>query len=161
MNILEVAIAMEVDLEKYYLKQAKVNEGNDLNKIFTMLASDEREHADLLRNKSEQFNYDLEPSESLEESKRIFKGMKDFEMEIKDLPSQLDSFRMALDMEKKSIDAYEKLLSETKDENAKNLFRFLIKQEKEHFKIIEELVIHLTRPEEWVEDAEFTIREEY
>ena len=161
MNILEVAIAMEVDLEKYYLKQAKVNKGNPLNKVFTMLAKDEEEHANILRSKSKELSYDLKTSETLVESKKIFKGMKDFEMEIKDLPSQLDSFRMALDMEKKSIVAYEKLLAETKDEKAKGLFEFLIKQEKEHFKLIEQLVIHLTRPEEWVEDAEFGVREDY
>jgi len=161
MNILEVAIAMEVDLEKYYLKQAKINEDNSLNKIFTMLAKDEREHADILRSKAKELNYDLKPSETLVESKKIFKEMDDFELEIKDLPTQLDSFRMALDMEKKSIVAYEKILAETEDEKAKGLFEFLIKQEEEHFKIIEQLVIHLIRPEDWVEDAEFGIREEY
>jgi len=161
MNILEVAIAMEVDLEKYYLKQAKLNEGNPLSKVFIMLAKDEKEHADILRSKSKELSYDLKSNETLVESKKIFKGMEDFKMEIKELPSQLDSFRMALEMEQKSIDAYQKILTETKDEKARDLFKFLIKQEKEHFKIIEQLVIHLTRPEEWVEDAEFGVRGEY
>lgn len=161
MNVLEVAIAMEVDLEKYYLKQAKINEGNSLKKIFTMLAKDEREHADILRSKSKELNYELKASETLVESKKLFKEMDDFELEIKDLPSQLDSFKMALEMEKKSIDAYEKILSETKDEKAKGLFEFLVKQEKEHYDIIEQLVLHLNRPVDWVEDAEFGIREEY
>ena len=161
MNILAVAIGMEVDLEKYYLKQAEINKDNSLHKIFTMLASDEREHANVLRSKSEELNYDLKTSETLVESKKVFKEMKDFDLETKELPSQLDSLRMALDMEQTSIDAYEKLLAETEDEKAKVLFEFLIGQEKDHFKIIEQLVIYLTRPEEWVEDAEFGIREDY
>lgn len=161
MNILAVAIAMEVDLEQYYLKQAEVNKDNSLNKVFTLLAKDEREHADILRSQSEELNYELKSSETLVKSKQIFKGMKDFELEIKDLPTQLDSFRLALEMEKKSITAYEKILSETTDEKAKELFEFLIKQEKEHYKTIEQLVTYLARPEEWVEDAEFGIREEY
>lgn len=161
MNVLAVAIAMEVDLEQYYLKQAEVNKDNSLNKIFTMLAKDEREHADILRSREEELNYQLKASETLVESKKLFKGMEDFELETKELPTQLDSFTLALEMEKKSINAYEKILLETKDEKAKELFEFLIKQEKEHYKIIEQLVIHLTRPEDWVEDAEFGIREDY
>lgn len=161
MNVLAVAISMEVDLEQYYLKQAEINKNNSLHKIFTMLANDERQHANILRSKSQELNYDLKASETFVESKKVFKEMKNFELEIKELPSQLDSFRMALDMEKKSIDAYNDILSETKDEKAKELFEFLIKQEEEHYKTIEQLVIHLTRPEEWVEDAEFGEREEY
>ena len=49
MNVFEVAIAMEVDLEQYYLEQARINKENSLNKIFNMLADDERKHADILR----------------------------------------------------------------------------------------------------------------
>ena len=95
MNVLAVAIAMEVDLEQYYLKQAEMNKENSLSKIFTMLAKDEREHADILRSKSEELNYELKASETLAESKKIFKGMEDFELEIKELPSQLDALRLA------------------------------------------------------------------
>lgn len=161
MNVLAVAIAMEVDLEQYYLEQAQVNKDNSLNQIFTMLASDERKHADILRNKSEELNYELKATETLVESKKIFKEMEDFDLEIKDMPSQLDAFKLALDMETKSIEAYEKLLAETEDEEAKEIFEFLIEQEKEHYKIVEQLVIHLNRPNDWVEDAEFGIRKDY
>lgn len=155
MNVLAVAIAMEVDLEQYYLKQAEINKDNPLHETFTMLAKDERAHANILRSRSQELNYELQASETLIESKKLFEKMDNFEVEIKELPDQLDSFRLALEMEKKSIHAYEEILSETKDEKAKTLFEFLISQEKEHFEIIEQLVIHLARPEEWVEDAEF------
>lgn len=161
MNILTVAIAMEVDLEKYYLRQAEINKDNYLNKIFTMLAKDEAVHAEILRRKADKLDYELKDSRTLEESKHFFSGMKDFKPETKDMPSQLDSFRLAMDMEKKSIDVYKEMYDETEDDKAKKLFEFLIKEEEGHYRIIEQLVIHLTRPEEWIEDAEFGIREEY
>lgn len=161
MNILATAIAMEVDLGQYYLKQAEINKGNSLNKIFTMLAKDEKEHAAILRGKSQELNYELKVSETLVESKKLFKGIEDFKVEIKDLPTQLDALRLALEMEKKSIDAYENILLETTDEKAKELFQFLIGQEKEHYQTIQELVTYLAKPEEWVESAEFGVREPY
>ena len=125
MNALAVAIAMEVDLEQYYLRQAEENKDNSLKRIFTMLAQDEREHADILRSRSEELNYELTASETLVESKKLFKGMDDFEMEYKSNPSQLDSFRMALEMEKKSIHAYESMLAEAEDEKGKEIFKYL------------------------------------
>lgn len=161
MNILELAIAMEVDLEKHYLKQAQINKDNSLNTIFLMLAQDEKNHAKILLSKSKELDYELEDNKTLLESKKIFKEIKNFNSEIKDIPSQLDSFRMALDMEKKSIDAYNKLLEETEDVKAKELFEYLIGQENEHFALIEELILLLSRPEEWIENAEFGIRKEY
>lgn len=161
MNVLEVAIAMETDLEKHYLRQAEINKDNALNKIFTMLAKDEKEHGDILRKKSQQLNYELEASEALVESKTLFKDMEDFDLEIKDMPTQLDAVRMALEMEQKSIDAYKKLASETEDDKAKALFEFLVTQEKEHYDLLEGLVFHLARPEEWVEAAEFGERPPY
>ncbi|NLI89443.1 MAG: ferritin family protein, partial [Epulopiscium sp.] len=113
MKILVAAIEMETDLEKYYLKQAKINKGNELEQIFTMLANDEKEHASILRSKLEEIDYSLEDSKSLQETKDLFKNMEDFNLDIKELPSQLDSLRFALDMEKKSIDAYKKMQTES------------------------------------------------
>ena len=161
MKILVAAIEMETDLEKYYLKQAKINKGNELEQIFTMLANDEKEHASILRSKLEEIDYSLEDSKSLQETKDLFKNMEDFNLDIKELPSQLDSLRFALDMEKKSIDAYKKMQTESDNEDAKEVFEFLIRQEKKHFEIIEELIFHLNKPNDWVEDAEFTQRHEY
>jgi len=142
MKILVAAIEMETDLEKYYLKQAKINKGNELEQIFTMLANDEKEHASILRSKLEEIDYSLEDSKSLQETKDLFKNMEDFNLDIKELPSQLDSLRFALDMEKKSIDAYKKMQTESDNEDAKEVFEFLIRQEKKHFEIIEELIFH-------------------
>ena len=36
-----------------------------------------------------------------------------------------------------------------------------MKQEKAHYKIFDEIIQHLLRAEEWVEDAEFGVRETY
>ena len=53
------------------------------------------------------------------------------------------------------------MLEEAKDEQDKEVFRFLINEEEIHFNLLEELWSHLNRAEEWVESAEFGLREEY
>ncbi len=61
---------------------------------------------------------------------------------------------------KKSIDLYEKLLVESADGGEKELFRYLVGQEKEHFTMLDELVTMLRHAEEWVESPEFGLRKE-
>ena len=49
MELLELAISMELDLEKSYQDQADLNKDNSLNVVFTMLAKEEKNHANILK----------------------------------------------------------------------------------------------------------------
>lgn len=161
MDALELALSLELDLEKYYKEQAEKNKNNSLNIVFTMLAKEEEKHADILLGKADLFTMPITEGDILVESRKLFGQLKDFKSDISDLPSQLDSYRLALDMEHKSLDFYHGLKDNAQDENAKKTYSYLIKQEEIHCVLLEELVKLTTRPEEWVESAEFGLREEY
>lgn len=156
MNIFEFAIKMESDGEKYYNEQAEINKDNGLNTVFLMLAKDEKMHARVLQQKASQQAYDLSDTETLSESKNIFKNL-----EFKQSPNQLGVYRSALQSEKDSIALYRKYLAEATDDESKQLFEYLIKQEEDHYTVIEQLVLLVSRAEEWVESAEFGTREQY
>lgn len=161
MNALEFAIKMELDGERYYREQAVINQGNSLRTIFLMLADDEKMHAQILEKKTKNLNYTLEPNETLATAKNVFSDKDRIKNEIKEIPSQIDVYRAALDNEKESILLYQKCSSEAADGETKALFDYLILQEKEHYAILEQLTALLSRSEEWVEDAEFGLREDY
>jgi len=80
---------------------------------------------------------------------------------VKGAPDQAEAYKAALKIEQDSIRLYESMLENAGDEADKDLFRFLISQEKEHEKILDGLFTHVLRPKEWVESAEFGLREEY
>ncbi|BCZ47823.1 hypothetical protein psyc5s11_38900 [Clostridium gelidum] len=160
MNILEFAINMELEGEKYYNDQAEIINDKYLKNIFLILAKDENSHAKILQDKSNNLSYDLKSNETLSEAKNLFKGIEDFKNEIKQKPDQLDLYRVALEKEKESIDLYEKLLSQAEDDKSKKLFEFLIQQEKDHYTTLEELVSQLNKSNDWVEAAEFGITSE-
>jgi len=160
MNILEFAINMELDGEKYYNDQAEIINDKYLKNIFLILAKDENSHAKILQNKSNNLSYDLKSNETLSEATNLFKGIKDFKNEIKQKPDQLDLYRVALEKETESIDLYKKLLSQAEDDKSKQLFEFLLKHEKAHYTTLEELVSQLNKSNDWVEAAEFGITSE-
>ena len=161
MNILEFAMEMELEGEKYYTQQAEINKDNSLSTVFTMLAKDEAMHSKVLHNKANKLTCELKQSETLSEAKNIFNSIGAIKNRIKQMPDQLDVYRLGLEKEKQSIALYEKYSSEAADNESKKLFEFLIKQEKEHYAIIDQLILLISRPEEWVESAEFGLRKEY
>ena len=68
---------------------------------------------------------------------------------------------MAREMEQKSIDLYEKMNTEAKNDVEKSVLQYLIVQEKHHYQMMDEFVIRIGRPDELVESAEFGPREDY
>ena len=161
MNALEYAINMEHDGEKYYTEQAERNRNNSLHTVCSMLANDENRHARLLIKKAGDLPYDLVNMDACSATKNIFKDIGDFKSEIKTMPSQLDFYAMALEKEKQSIDLYTDFLCKSGSDDEIKLFEFLIRQEKQHYEIFDELVTLLSHAEDWVENAEFGIRKEY
>lgn len=161
MSILELAISLEHDLESFYRQQAELSKGNSLSVVFTLLAKEEENHARILESNSDKLVLPLTDSDILSEIQSIFKSMDDFKLEIKDIPSQLDTYRMALGKEEESLKFYRELQANASDEQSKTVFQYLIKQEDKHCIILEELIKLVNRPEEWVESAEFGIREDY
>jgi len=160
MNVLDFAINMELEGEKYYNEQAELNKNTGLKTVFLMLAKDENAHAQILQNKVKNLSYKLNDSDTLDKTIHLFKELKDFKNEIKQIPNQLDLYRAALEKEKESINLYEKLLLEAEDDKSKSLFTFLIKQEKDHYEVLDELVLQLNKADDWVEAAEFGVRTE-
>lgn len=158
MELLELAISMELDLEKFYQDQADLNKDNSLNVVFTMLAKEEKNHANILRTNADKLTLPLEDSNILLDVQSIFKNIDGI---ADDLQSQLDTYRMALEKEQESLKFYQDLYVNTSKEQSKTVLQYLINQEDKHCVILEELVNLVSRPDEWVESAEFGLREDY
>lgn len=161
MNDLKFAIKMEHDGEKYYTQQAEINKNNSLHTVCLMLAADENNHARILTGKMNENPYQLSDTDTLLKVRNVFEGIGDIKTEVKETASQLDFYRIASDIEKQSIDLYTKYLSKAEGIKEKELFEYLIGQEKQHFTALDELALLLSHAEEWSQSAEFTTRPEY
>lgn len=159
MNSIELAIQMELEGKRFYLQQAERTDDSGLKSIFHTLAEEESIHARILKSKEETLPYELVDTYS--EIKNIFMEIGEHKGIIKQLPDALDVYNLALANEQKSLDLYREMLQEAKDDREKKIFEFLIEQESDHYKVLEQLVEMVSRPNEWVESAEFGLRKEY
>jgi rubrerythrin len=159
MNRIEYAIGMELGNKRFYLEQAEKTDDNGLKSIFHTLAEEESIHARMLKSKAETLPYEL--IDTYGEIKTIYLEIGKHKNVVKSFPGAADIYGMALENEKKSLEMYNDMLRETDDEKEKKILKFLIEQEESHYRVIEQLMEMVRRPEEWVESAEFGLRKEY
>ncbi len=162
MNNLEMAIQMEEKGASYYKRQAEDHKDTPLELIFLMMAEDEIKHREILKSRFQRkIEYSLIDNGTLDKTLNIFNEQRAVIQELHQLPTQLNVYKEALENEKQSIDLYRSHFKEAKTDADKELFEFLIKEEMNHHNILDEIVMALTSPEDWVESAEFGKRREY
>ena len=162
MNIYKYAMKMEKDSENYYLELAKKTDDVGLRNILKMLANDEVKHYHIIEQMMKtDISAELAETDILENTKNIFikiKGKKlvfDF-----DLP-QINFYRKAQEMEEKTYKFYMEMSDKVEIEAQKKLFLKLAEEEKKHMFLLENLVEFVSRPETWIENAEFNHLEDY
>lgn|SRR5690625_1763445 len=161
MTAIEFAIKMELDGEKYYLEQGEKTAHLGLKAVFDLLAEEEREHARLLEQYAANEKYEFKESRVPQHFKGVFADGEDLQVDYKANPEQLDAYNLALEKEQASIELYEKMGAEASSPQEKKLFEFLVEQEKIHYNTFSDLIEHVIKAKQWVESAEFGLREDY
>lgn len=156
MNNLEFAISMERDGEEYYLKQAeKYKDNPNLKRVCEIMAKDERAHANIMDDLLHNVKTKLEERSFLDEVKSVFADAPDVVIDEKSTHKEIDFYESALKKEQASIDLYKKLREESKSLEEKAVFEFLISQEEDHYKYIEELIKYFNDHGQILDKSEF------
>ena len=161
MDVLQYALDMELEGERYYRTQAEIYAQTPLKMVFDTLAKDEAKHADKLRCEMSGAAYALEEHAQISKRKHVFSGLADYRPPVEEMPDQAALYQTALQMEQRSIRLYTDLRAKADKPQAQALFDFLIDEESRHYQILEDVFRFVNRPNEWVELAEFGLREEY
>lgn len=165
MNIYEYAMQMEKDGENYYRELAGQCNTVGLTRIFTMLADEEVKHYKVVEQlKREVKNPRLAETAILKNVKNIFVEMKDVKQELNiDTSEETANYRKARDLEEMSLKFYLEKAEQVESEQGRQIFLQLANEEKNHLRIMENIVEFVSRPEpgNWLENAEWTHLEEY
>lgn len=161
MKIFDFAVKMEVDGEKFYRALSSQSQDKGIRFILDGLADDEVKHARILRELERKAAPAVEQTGILAGAKNVFTEMaagKAFQAAGTD---QLALYREALEMERKSRDFY-KTHAESADLKAeKSIFLRLADEEARHMFLLENMIDFISRPQTWLENAEFNHLEDY
>ncbi len=161
MNIFEFGMQMEKDGEAYYRNLAEKTGNKGLKSIFTMLADAEVGHHSAMKAMAENTNPEMYEAKLLADVKNVFVQMKDEQRDLDLDASQIDLYKTAQETEKKA-EAFFREQSEAAESSAqKEIFTKLADEEKEHFVLLENLIEFVSRPAEWLENAEWSHLDSY
>ena len=160
MGIFDYAMQMEKDGEDFYrqLAQQTVNKG--IRTIFITLADDEVKHYNAIE-QMKTGETQMAETTILNDAKNIFVQIKESGEEFSFDGSQIELYRKAQDIEKKSRDFYVEKADEVQEEYQRELFLKLAEEEKKHYFLLDNIIEFVSRPERWLENAEFVHLEEY
>lgn len=155
MDIYEYAMQMEKDGENYYRELAQKAPNTGLMNILTMLADAEVVHYNTFKKMNENLNVELPETTILRDVKNVFAMMKG-SGELSNISlSQIELYKKAQDIEKKSEDFYLNKAKEVEDVSQKRILLKIAGEENNHYLILENIINFISRPEQWLENAEW------
>jgi rubrerythrin len=161
MDVFDYAMQLEKDGEEYYRQGAARSASKGMEKIMTMLADAEVKHYNIFKQMKESKPFSLPEATILKDVKNIFASMKEEGGSEGIVASEADFYRKAQDIEKKTEDFYTEKASQVEDAAQKEMFLQVAKEENKHYFILDRIIEFVSRPEQWLENAEFYHIEEY
>jgi rubrerythrin len=162
MNIYKYAMKMEKDSENYYSELANKTDDVGLQNILKMLANDEVKHYNIIEQMMKtDVNAELAETDILKNAKNIFVKIKGKNLVFDFGLLQVDFYRKAQEFEEKSYKFYLEMSDKVKIESQRKIFLKLAEEEKKHMFLLENLVEFVSRPETWIENAEFNHLDDY
>ena len=126
-----------------------------------MLSDDETRHYKMIYKMLDEKKVEYRDTESFKHIKNIFYDLKESNECFVLEKSFLEVLLEAIKREKEIINLYEKIEKEDVTKAERSLLKNLINEEKKHATILENMHAFLSKPETWVESAEFNHLDEY
>lgn len=160
MGLIDEAIALEERAETNYRAAAETTSDPSAAKILVLLAEEEARHANALR---------MMNAGSVQADSSLIDVAKDWiggaiEGGVGSITTDAalrDVLQQAMEMEQATETFYRERGAMSENNEIRVLFDRLAVVEKGHYLLVSSLVEYYDRPAEWVESAEFGLRDEY
>ena len=120
-----------------------------------MLANEEVKHYNIFKSMMKNEDMDLDKLDLITDTQTIFQTLNEEKNNVNFDAEHIQYYKDAIAREDNSCDFYAKKAEEVENENQKKVFLQIAQEEAKHKKILEEIVIYLQEPADWVASAEF------
>lgn len=161
----EYAMKMETDGKMYYQGQAAVMPEPALKNIFLELANDEERHYNIFRAMKEGKKGDFAEAFKttiLASTKNVFQKLKAENRSIDDFPSVVkEAWVKAREIEAQAEKFYREQATKSDSVEQKRIWNMIADEEHKHWVAMDNVIHFLDRPNQWLEDAEWSNLEAY
>lgn len=161
MDIFEFAMKMEKDGENYYRELAQGTDDKGLKNILNMLADDEVKHYKIFDELKKNEKPEMAQTQVLSNAKNVFSELKEKDVTFDHDMPQKELYEKAQKVERQSQEFYEQKSREADDPYHKEILLKIADEEKRHFFLLENIIQYISKPQQWVDNAEFHHLDEY
>lgn len=162
MDFIKYALEMEKETKDYYLDLAeKCVSNTGVKNILVMLAGEHDKHSDTFKKIEEDKCTGMDDSESFQAVDKLFRSMKESKHTFSCDIDQVELYKKALNLVSKKYDFYQDALQKVDCPENRQAIEKIAEEEKHQKYVLENIVEMVTRPEAWVENAEFYHFDEY
>jgi len=160
-NIIEYALKMEREGEKYYRDLAAKAGNKGIEGIFHSLADAEAKHYQALLRLRDNLPLPVYDENILLHAKSIFQQMSLDQDPINPRDDQLAAYKKARQIEKESRGFYLQKAEELTNQGAKELCLKIAAAEQQHYILLDAMVDFISSPDTWLENAEWNHLDNY
>lgn len=160
MNIYDFAIQFEKDGEAFYREIADKSQDEGIKSIMNMLADEEVKHAEILGEMKSR-NPSIGDSSLFNDAKNVFQKMKEHGHNLNNENNQIEMYKKAQELEEQSKNFYLEKSNEVDNQAHAELLLKIADEERRHYFILETIIELVSRPDTWLENAEFNKLEDY
>jgi len=161
--IFTYAIELKKEKEAFYRQLSQDAKFNGVRELFGLLADEEARHRKAIEEMENRVDVKLTATTIKEDAKRVFAKMRaDI---VKQEPAfehrTLQLYHKALQYEEKAEAFYLAKSKEASDSCQQEMFMSIATQERQHKAVIQAIIDFVSKPERWLENAEWYHLEEY
>lgn len=160
MDICDYAMQMEKDGEKLYRELAAKAQNKGLASILEMLADEEVKHYQTV-SQMQAGSAAMAEGKILDDVKNVFSRMERPDKQFDLSGGQIELYEKAQDLEEQSRKFYAEKAGETDNDQFAELFTRMAEEEKRHHALLGNIIDFVSRPNQWLEDAEWNHLEEF
>jgi rubrerythrin len=161
LDVYRFAMQMERDGEAYYRECAAKTASTGLRRILLMLADAEVAHFELFRRMQAREEAVLPDSALLDRARNVFAEIRAQEGASGARASEVELYRKAQELERRSWELYGGHAEHAASPGERLIFERLAVEERRHYRILEGIIDFVSRPDQWLENAEWHHLEEY
>ncbi len=156
----KMAIDNEVKGREMYLEFARRAKNPVTKRTFEYLADEELKHVDKIKELSESGKAPEMKAMSHEQVRTLFEqSISHFDRQVRPGSDDLEAHNVAMDLERKSVELYERLSKEAEDGKVREFFGKLAGEERIHFDLIQKAFNFISDPEGWYAGEEGRVME--
>ncbi|MBN1326511.1 MAG: hypothetical protein JW996_01035 [Candidatus Cloacimonetes bacterium] len=162
MDFIDQALELEQKMKTHYKLLADHCSGNEgIRNILNMLGKDHDKHLAMFTKMQNEDCRQMTATDAFLKFKNFLREMKENKASFSCDLDQIKLYEEALNLAERKLNLYRESLEDLECETSRQVLEEIIREEQKQVYVLQDIIEMVTRPQTWIENAEFYHFDEY